>query len=301
MKEAGFLNINKPSGCTSYDVVLMLRRSLEIEKIGHGGTLDPITTGVLVIGINDATRLFEYLPKDKTYLAEITFGISTDTDDMTGNILNRSDYIPMLDEILEKIKFFLGKVKQKPPIFSAVKLNGKRAYNLARRKEISLDDFKEKEVEIYSIEFLSYDSGTYSSKALRLKIHCSGGTYIRSFARDLGTVLNTPATLSGLVRIKVGDCFTYEQSVVLDSVNRLALKNYLISPLSALNLKKVYLKPEQVVDISCGREIKSDDFCYGAYNPMVKSVLLDNNNKIIAIGKATYNSTIKPEKVFTAT
>ena len=127
-EKIGFLNINKPQNCTSHDVVAILRKSLGIKKIGHCGTLDPFATGILVIGINEATRLIEYLPSDKTYLAKIKFGIETDTNDITGNVILRTDIIPPLSEIKEALKFFKGTIKQKPPVFSAIKLNGKRAY-----------------------------------------------------------------------------------------------------------------------------------------------------------------------------
>ena len=153
-KHFGFLNINKPVGCTSHDVVAKLRKALGIKKIGHAGTLDPFASGVLIIGINEATRLFEYLPSDKVYIAEIKFGIETDTDDITGKITNESNNIPTLDQITEKIKLFTGDIKQKPPIYSAINIKGEKAYKLARKNQISLDDIKEKEVTIYSIEII---------------------------------------------------------------------------------------------------------------------------------------------------
>lgn len=220
----GFLNINKPSNCTSHDVVAGLRRSLEIKKIGHAGTLDPFATGVLVVGINKATKLFQFLPQDKIYLAEVTFGISTDTDDITGNVTQESKNIPKLSEINEKLKSFTGKIKQKPPIFSSVKINGNRAYKLARKNEISLDEMKEKEIEIYSMDLISY-----SDKKLTLKIHSSGGTYIRSIARDLGKALNSCATLSKLKRINACG-FNIESSFSPDLITRYTLSEYLISP-----------------------------------------------------------------------
>lgn len=221
---SGFLNINKPEGCTSHDVVAMLRKSLGIKKIGHAGTLDPDATGVLVIGINEATKLFQFLPQDKTYIGEITFGISTDTDDITGNIIQKSEYIPALNEITEKLSTFTGKIKQKPPIFSSVKINGERAYKLARNNQISLSDMKEKEIEIYSIDLISY-----SDKKLKLKIHSSGGTYMRSIARDLGKALSSCATLSKLERIKACG-FKIEDSLSPDLITKSTVDEYLISP-----------------------------------------------------------------------
>lgn len=295
--EIGFLNINKPPDCTSHDVVIMLRKSLGIKKIGHSGTLDPFATGVLVIGINDATRLFEYLPSDKVYIAEITFGIGTDTDDITGNVLVRSDIIPTLDEIKEKLQFFSGQIKQKPPIYSAVKINGNRSYNLARKNQISANDVKEKDVEIYSIEIVSPDIGVCGRKPLRtLKIHCSGGTYIRSIARDLGEKLGTCAVLSSLKRIKIGKCFSIEESIDINSINKSNFIDHLISPLSAVMLPKVCLDNQSKIDIFHGKSVHVDQNICPAVGSDIQ--LLDNNNDLIAIGQVASNCIIKPEKVF---
>ena len=307
MSDFGFLNINKPPDCTSHDVIAILRKSLEIKKIGHCGTLDPFATGVLVVGINDATRLFEYLPSDKVYLAEITFGIETETDDITGKVIsgdaiNRvptSSKIPTLDEIKEKLLNFTGKIKQKPPIFSAVKINGNRAYKLARKNQIVLDDIKEKEIEIYSIEIVSYnDAVAYRNKPLQLKIHCSSGTYIRSIARDLGKKLNTCATLSSLKRIKVGNFFTIEHSINLKSITKLTLHEHLILPISILEIPKIKLEPEQIKDICHGRSINIGSCPLETPKTIKNASLMDNNDRLIAIGTSCGNGIIKPEKVF---
>ena len=292
--ELGFLNISKSPGYTSHDVIAILRKSLGIKKIGHFGTLDPFATGVLVIGINDATRLFEYLPSDKVYLAEITFGIETDTDDITGKVTNNSATIPTLIKIKEKLLSFTGKVKQKPPIFSAIKINGNRAYNLARKNEINLADMKEKEVEIYSTEIVSYDVEAGCGKPLlKLKIHCSSGTYIRSIARDLGKELNTYGTLSALQRIKIGNSFSLENSIELKSINKLNLQERLIPPSNILKLGKIYINDKQMIDIMHGRLIKVE-----AQLTTSLIQIFDNNNRLIAIGQATNDCIIKPEKVF---
>lgn len=294
----GFLNINKPGNITSHDVVTILRKSLGIKKIGHSGTLDPFATGVLVIGINEASRLFEYLPSNKIYLATITFGIETDTNDITGKVLERLNNFPTIDEIKEKIKEFTGKIKQRPPIFSAVKIDGQRAYNLARKSQINLDDIKEKEVEIYSIDIISYDVETYNNTSLlKLKIHCSSGTYIRSIARDLGRALNTCAVLSSLQRIKVGNCFNYEQSIDPQAINKLTLSNHLISPLSVMELEKIYLDNVQVIDVLHGKSIKVD-FRNKQTEVQLTTSLLDNNNRLLGIGTLTDGCIIKPKKVF---
>lgn len=269
----------------------MLRKSLSIKKIGHSGTLDPFASGVVVIGINEATKLFKFLPNDKVYLAEVTFGLSTDTDDITGNVLKTSDFIPTLEMVTKEIKNFIGKIKQKPPIYSAIKIDGCRAYDLAREKKITLDDIEEKEVEIYSIEIVSF-----VKNKIKLKIHCSNGTYIRSFARDLGKQLNTYATLSSLVRTKVGKCFLFNKSINPKSVNVSNVVNYLISPLLVLNFPHIYLNSKQIDDVCHGKSIKVD--LLNNVETLHAMSLLDNNNKLIAIGSLTKGCIIKPQKVF---
>ena len=287
----GFLNINKPIGCTSHDVIVMLRRSLDVKKIGHSGTLDPFATGVLVVGIGDATRLFEYLSSDKVYLAEITFGIGTDTDDVTGKIIKKSDSIPSVTEIKEKLKQFSGKIKQKPPTFSAVNINGTRAYKLARENQISTEDLKEREVEIYSIAV-----GACRDRHLQLQIHCSSGTYIRSIARDLGNALNTCAMLSKLERTKIGSKFLIEESIKSELIDKTTVLNHLIHPQNVLELGKVHIDSKQIVEIAHGRKIKiSSDF-----TPSINKNLqiLDTSDRLIGIGLFTENYILKPKKIF---
>ena len=284
---SGFLNVNKPEGCTSHDIVLKLRKSLGIKKIGHSGTLDPFASGVLVTGINEATRLFEYLSSDKTYLAEITFGLSTNTDDITGKITGTTENIPTLREIKKKINLFCGKIKQKPPLFSAVNVEGERAYKLARKDKISLDKLNEKIIEIYSFDILSYEN-----KKLKVKIHASAGTYIRSIARDLGKELQSLAILSSLERTKAGK-FTISESINPNLIDSSSLAKYLISPVKVLELEKMHITEEQVKDILFGRQIK--------IKTSVKTnqlQLLDPNGNLIAVGEVINEDFVRPKKVF---
>lgn len=287
----GFLNINKPANCTSHDVVAMLRKSLGIKKIGHSGTLDPFATGVLTIGINDATRLFEYLPSDKVYLAEITFGIETNTDDITGKIINKTNNIPSIVDINKKLNQFIGKIKQRPPIFSAVKINGRKAYELARKNEIDTSDLIEKTIEIYSINVISCENNKFN-----LKIHCSSGTYVRAIARDLGKELNSLAVLSSLQRTKIGSYFTLEKSIAPESINKFNLENYLISPLTVIELPKVCLDSKQIFSIAHGNLVETRLIASLRANENVQ--ILDSDNRLIAIGNLTNDFKIKPEKVF---
>lgn len=291
---AGFLNIRKPPDCTSYDVIRLLKKSLGIKTIGHTGTLDPFATGVLIIGLNYATRLFEYLPPDKVYIAKILFGLETDTNDITGNVVKKYVHIPSINEIKEKIKTFTGKIKQKPPVFSSIKIQGQRAYKLARNNDITLDDIKEKEVEIYSVEIVSF-----CDSEIELNIHSSSGTYIRSLARDIGTLLKCGAVLSSLTRVKIGEFFTYEKSIEPDKINKNNLLEYLIPPQDILNLQKVYLTKNQSEIIKQGNPAKIELNQFKINNSADVTVqFIDNKNKLIGIGMITKDCIIKPKKVF---
>ena len=292
----GFLNIDKPKDWTSHDVVAKLRKILGIKKIGHSGTLDPFATGVLVIGINSATRLFEYLESDKSYIAEIVFGIATDTDDITGKVIENSTQNPTLLEIKEALNNFNGKIKQKPPIYSAINLNGERAYKLARKNAISLDDIKEKDVEIFSIEILNYSENANNKPVLQLKIHCSSGTYIRSIARDLGKILNSCATLLSLARTRIGETFILENSVTIEKVSISNLEDLVIKPIKAIKLNSIILGLEEEKDFTLGKQIVKKDI---KLNPKENKevILLDNKKELLGIGFIENDFIIKPRKV----
>ncbi len=193
----GFLNLNKPSGWTSHDCVAKVRRILKTKRVGHGGTLDPMATGVLPIAVGPATRLLPYLPEDKAYRALIKFGVITTTDDIEGEIMD-SQACPNLG--LEEIELYLpnftGTIEQVPPMYSAIQVNGQRLYKLARQGETI--EVPSRMVQIQGIEVLSWQPGEFP--LLEVSIRCGGGTYIRSIARDLGKMVGTGATLASLTR-----------------------------------------------------------------------------------------------------
>ena len=208
----GLLNINKPKGYTSQDVVSVARKALSTRDIGHMGTLDPQGEGVLILGVGKATRLFDFmLKKDKTYRAEFEFGYETDTLDADGKVIDETNSIPSQKEIEEKITSFIGKQNQLPPKYSAKNVNGKRAYDLAR----SGIDFELKtcEIEIYDLRIIEK---TGKNKYL-FEINCSGGTYVRSVCRDLAYSLNSLATMTSIFRTKCGK-FTIETSITLEEL-----------------------------------------------------------------------------------
>ena len=205
----GFININKPAGMTSHDVVNKLRKILGTKKVGHAGTLDPFATGVLPIAVGRATKFLEYLSNsDKSYRAEIFFGIETDTGDITGTIIDKSSIfvMPTVDEIENTLKHFSGIITQTPSKYSAIKINGRKAYELAR-KNIDFD-MPTRTVEIKTINIVAL-----SENYLTIDVDCSKGTYIRSLAVDIGHHLDIPATLKNLQRTRFGD-FSINNSVI---------------------------------------------------------------------------------------
>ena len=208
----GIINILKPPMMTSNSVVAAVKKYTGQSHVGHTGTLDPNAAGVLPVCIGKATKLAEYfLADEKEYIGEILFGIETDSCDTEGNITARSDFIPSEAEIKEALKSFCGDIVQLPPAFSAIKINGKKAYELARQ---NIDvDIPPRNVFVHSIEIMSF---TAHNRAV-VKVRCSKGTYIRSLARDIGRSLNSCACLSMLVRTKCG-VFDISDAVTLDDV-----------------------------------------------------------------------------------
>ncbi len=203
--------INKPQDWTSFDVVKKIRGFLKVRKAGHGGTLDPFATGLMTVGISRGTKsLTELSGLDKTYRAKIRFGTATNTYDRTGTITARSDTKELdLSKIEMGIKQLSGEILQVPPMFSAKKVNGVRLYKLARKdKEVAREPQK---VTVYSADILSWNSPD-----LEMRLTVSKGTYIRSFANDLGQLVGIPAHLSELERTAIGP-YSLENSFVLDT------------------------------------------------------------------------------------
>ena len=220
----GFLIINKPLNWTSNDVVKKIKSLDKSLKIGHGGTLDPLATGILPILFNSATKYFEYfLHLNKIYEAEITFGISTDTYDLEGLILEKNNDINIdFNLIKEHLKKFIGNIDQYPPIYSAVKIRGEKLYNYARRKENII--LKSRKVLVENIEILSWNN-----PKIKLRIKCGSGFYVRSFANDLGLSLKVPSVLSSLERVQYG------QFKIINSLNINEFSNDFIDGLIPIN------------------------------------------------------------------
>ena len=208
----GVIVINKEKDMTSHDVVAKLRRILGTKKIGHTGTLDPLATGVLVACVNKATKLVQYLTCDeKIYEVEMKFGIKTDTGDVTGNVIATGNSNIEFEMIKKVLKDFVGLQKQIPPMYSAIKINGRKLYEYAR-EGIEIER-EARDIEIYSI-----DNVTFEDDILKYKIHCSKGTYIRTVCEDIAERLGTVATMTSLNRVQSGT-FKINQAVKLEDAS----------------------------------------------------------------------------------
>jgi len=210
------LNINKPVGWTSFDVVKKIRGQLNIKKVGHAGTLDPFATGVLLICTGRATKKVEDLMNlKKEYIARIEFGKTTDSYDLTGTILSeRSADNLELENINQVIKQFHGEIYQTPPMYSAVKVNGERLYKLARRGEVV--ERKPRKIRIYQTDVIDF-----RNPFLKLRIVCSRGTYIRALANDMGEILGCGGYLTALTRTRIGDYKLEDSSEIKDLIREI--------------------------------------------------------------------------------
>jgi tRNA pseudouridine55 synthase len=211
---AGFLLVDKPGGMTSHDVVVAARRALGIRKIGHAGTLDPMATGLLVLGVGRATRLLRFVQgAPKTYLARVVFGVATDTLDAEGSVVDRAP-MPVTEEDLEGVVArFLGPILQVPPMVSAVKMAGRRLYELAR-EGIEVERAA-RTVEIHEIDVLDFAPSDYPEAVIRVR--CSTGTYVRTLADDIARALGGRAHLGELRRLAIGGLHV-SQGVAIDRI-----------------------------------------------------------------------------------
>ncbi len=279
----GFLNIYKPVGMTSHDVVAVLRRVTKIKQIGHTGTLDPFAEGVLPVCIGKATRLIEYLQDDKEYLATVQFGASTNTFDLDGEKTFTSDKKVKKEEIIEALKSFEGEISQLPPIFSAIKVKGKKLYEYARKGEEV--EIQPRKVIIENIELNSFDEESQQAQVL---IKCSKGTYIRSIANDLGEKLGCGGYLVKLVRTQAGN-FRVENSIQLDGID---VENNLLNPIDVMDLPKITVNDEDLARIKNGMPILKKCDKIGNF-----VILVYNDVEICAVGIADGDK-IKLKKVF---
>lgn len=213
----GYINLDKPKGLTSTQALAKVRRILNAAKAGHAGTLDPMATGILPIALGEATKTIEYVQDaKKTYIFEVKWGIATDTDDAEGIVTTRAAKIPGAQEIEKILPKFTGIITQTPPIYSALKINGERAYDLARRGETP--DMTPRQVMIDELKLLKA-----KDESATFEVSCGKGTYIRALARDMALDLGTYGHLTALRRTKVGK-FDEKSAISIDSLMNLGYK-----------------------------------------------------------------------------
>ena len=282
----GFLNVYKPVGKTSHDVVAYFRKLLKIKQIGHTGTLDPFAEGVLPICIGKATRLIEYLADDKAYLAFIQFGKATDTFDTEGKVIFETDKKITQNNLEKELKNFEGEIEQLPPIYSAIKIDGKKLYEYAREgKEVYI---KPRKIQINKIELKEFD---YDKQTAQIYIECSKGTYIRSIANDLGKNLVCGGYLYRLIRTKSGKFNLNDATKEEIFTDKSIVQEKLINPIDMLNLPTYNLSEKELEKVSHGQNLLNKSMKCGDF------IILIYNNKIKAIAKINDNL-IKINKVF---
>ena len=246
----GFINVLKPVGATASDVVVCIKHVLHEKKVGHLGTLDPGASGVLPVAVGQGTKLFNFLTnKVKYYRAFFTFGKTTDTLDSYGEVVNSGGVVPTVDQLTDALKKFEGDIQQIPPTFSAISVGGVRAYKLARNGEAVL--LRSRSVHIYDINFVEQRSGD----TFVVDIKCSGGTYIRSLARDIATACGTMGYMSGLIRLQSG-CFDIDNAYTLDEI-REHKEECLMDVLYPLqDVEEYILEDNKYADLENGRHIR---------------------------------------------
>ncbi|MBV7274909.1 tRNA pseudouridine(55) synthase TruB [Clostridium sp. PL3] len=273
----GILNINKPTGMTSFDVVRKVKNIAKTKKVGHTGTLDPEASGVLPICIGRATKLVDYIMNDyKIYKAELKLGVITDTYDREGKILKTSQINVSKEQVESIINSFIGEIEQVPPMFSALKVNGQRLYSLARQG-IEVER-KARKINIYDIDILDINIPN-----IIFEVKCSKGTYIRSLCYDIGERLECGGTMWNLQRIKTG-AFNILNSVELETLNSDNISDYLIPMDRALDeYPKLHLEEKYEKLLFNGVTIKD----YSILKDIEKDILYRvyvKDNEFIGIG-----------------
>lgn len=297
----GILAVWKPAGWTSHDVVAKVRGMLRIRRIGHAGTLDPEVTGVLPLCIGRATRVVEYLQeRPKAYEAVLELGIATDTEDLTGQIIETVDRIEVDEEAARRVlASFVGEIEQVPPMFSAVKVDGKRLYELAREGKVV--ERKKRLVTIHELELLRFESDGPRPR-IAFAVTCSKGTYIRTLCVDIGKALGVPATMAELKRTRSAgfgeaDCLTLEQIRELQERGELAGR--LLGPDEGLtHLPRLSVDADAADRAVKGQKLKlTEEAAQLADGQLIR--LYDANEQFLGIFRAeTARGLIAPVKVF---
>lgn len=295
--DSGFVNLNKPADWTSHDCVARLRTLFQTRKVGHGGTLDPLATGVLPVAVGRATRLLQYLPGDKVYRAAIRFGLTTTTDDLEGESVMQQP-VPHLTQAEAEtvLPRFLGTFPQIPPRFSAVQVDGRRLYDLARQgKSVELPS---RLVTVHRLVVRAWQPGEFPE--LTLDIACGAGTYIRALARDLGEALGTGATLAALLRTQssgfsLKDSFSFEQI----AAELEAARSPLVAPGMALKwLPSLTLAPDLARRWCLGQRLLWESQSLPFEQPLR---VLDEGGRFLGVGEINLieqDPILSPRRVF---
>ena len=295
----GWLNIYKPLNISSFAIIRKIKKKFNIDKIGHGGTLDPLAEGILPIAVGKTTKLIPFINSDvKEYEFEIKWGEQTSTDDREGKIIERTDNIPTLENIKIKLKEFRGIIIQKPPKASAIKIKGERAYNLLRQNI----DFEvgEKNVQIFETKIINWENELIT----KIKIKCGKGFYVRSFARDLAEKLDSKGHVHSLKRTKVGK-FNINNANLLDDLLKIGQRLHEFrgfhSSVSMLDDILAYEvdDEESKLNLSHGKEINININLLN--NPPLnlldrKVIFLTNKGSVLSFGKLD-GDLFKPDKV----
>ena len=292
----GLIIINKPEGISSHSVVSRVKRALGAKKAGHTGTLDPMATGVLPVLIERGVKASEYmLTEDKHYRATLLLGVTTDTEDVSGKILSSTDEIPEESKVIAAVESMLGKSFQTPPMFSAIKIGGKKLYELARQGEVVEREMRE--INIYSIACKKINEREYI-----LDVKCSKGTYVRTLCKDIGEKLGCGATMKTLERLEAAG-FTLDDAVSLEALEALPLeeRERLVLPVETVfkNLPRAILPDFFARLAACGVEIylKKINLSF----KLGERVTLYNKNGFFALGEVKEfeeGLAIKPIKQF---
>ncbi len=284
----GLLNLDKPAGMTSRDVVNRVQRLIKPHKVGHAGTLDPLATGVLVVAVGPATRLIEYVQQmEKTYRGTFLLGRTSDTEDVEGQMAELPDAaVPTEEQIRSALPQFLGTIQQRPPAFSALKVAGQRAYDLARRGEAV--ELAARPVEIHAIDVLRY-----AYPELELRVRCGSGTYIRSLGRDLARAVGTDAVMAALRREAIGP-FAVEDSLQVDELSREAIEERLQpAALAVSQMASVVVGPQEIARLSQGQAIRGLIPCEST-----EIAAMDGAGRLVAILVRADSEHLRPNRYF---
>lgn len=247
----GLILLNKPSGITSFGAVAKIKRAAHEKRVGHTGTLDPMATGVLPVLLGRATALSGLmLDADKRYTATVRLGVATDTDDITGTVINNGEVNVTSEQLNNAVSHFTGEIMQRPPAYSALKKDGVRLYTLARKGETV--EVPERRVTVFSADVVSYIN---EKNEFTVNFHVSKGTYIRSLARDIGEFLGCGACLSSLCRTYTGG-FSLSQCISPEALTEQNISEYILSEEKAVEyLKEVQVTKKQAVRFSNGGQL----------------------------------------------